>query len=902
MNSSIQSINIAHLNIRSISNKYHLINSLIVNNNIHIMCLNETWLDDKTSYIDLPTNYCILRNDRKFKKGGGVAIIYNSMLELSASNLNYSETIITTVCSKNSNCSFKLIISYVEPKCTSKFEFIEEELASHNSNTLIMGDFNAKHSTWFNNINNKKGDSLAKIVDKFNLNIINDCSPTTFNSDSIIDLVISTADLASDSLNFRLLKNKISDHKAILINQRFALKKTIIPIQLKTKTNWDTFRNKLVPIFNKMSNEEISNLDNYCTEFTSAITSSHEASTPRINVNPNRQARYTIPKPILELKKQKNKYRQLYQKTRAHIYKNLYNNANNRLKRKITELKSINWNNLCRLETDNGSNSSSMWKKIRKLDTADNQKPNLLPGVDKTDSVKSEIFADHFKKVFSNTNLSAHSDSTIKLLEEASTTDTLTQAEVATAIKSINKKSCPGLDFNTGNMISNLPPSGLAVLLKIFNYSFINCRLPQLWKNSKIILLPKKDSDLDKPSSYRPISLTSCLVKLLEKIISARLRNFVDSNSILSKYQSGFRALRSTHDNILRITHDIKSSFNKNKKTCLVLFDVEKAFDKACHVKLIEALLKHKIPNHLIKWIREFLNNRKFTVQVGNHTSTLNEITAGTPQGSISSPLLFSLFINDIVVTATDSPVKIALFADDIAIWFSHINKRVIQSNIQLIINCIHNYCYENNLKLNVKKTSYTLFAKNGYRRDYLRNSTLELSIDNESIERVLNPRLLGITLDPSLNFKEHFRIMLYKCQKSTNLIRILSHHSKGINRANLTKVYNAYIRSLLIYSFIPFTMTSNNIKDEIQIMQNNNLRTITKLSKLTYTKIVNLHKLCNIPLVKDIIQKTLDSYMSKILTNSSLYEILEPRYSEAINTAQPKFFSAFNYTNIQLT
>ena len=234
--------------------------------------------------------------------------------------------------------------------------------------------------------------------------------------------------------------------------------------------------------------------------------------------------------------------------------------------------------------------------------------------------------------------------------------------------------------------------------------------------------------------------------------------------------------------------------------------------------------------------------------------------------------------------------------------WFSHINKIVIQSNIQLIINCIHNYCSDNNLKLNVKKTSYTLFAKNGYRRDYLRNSTLELTIDNESIERVLNPRLLGITLDPSLNFKEHFRIMLYKCQKSTNLIRILSHHSKGINRANLTKVYNAYIRSLLIYSFIPFTMTSNNIKDEIQIMQNNNLRTITKLSKLTYTKIVNLHKLCNIPLVKDIIQKTLDSYMSKILIHSSLYEILEPMYSEAINTTQPKFFSAFNYTNIQLT
>ena len=90
-------------------------------------------------------------------------------------------------------------------------------------------------------------------------------------------------------------------------------------------------------------------------------------------------------------------------------------------------------------------------------------------------------------------------------------------------------------------MLVNLPTNCLEAILAIFNYSLSHCLLPQAWKNSKIILLPKKDSNPNEPGAYRPISLTSCIIKLLEKIIASRITNFVESNNILSKFQSGFR-------------------------------------------------------------------------------------------------------------------------------------------------------------------------------------------------------------------------------------------------------------------------------------------------------------------------------------------------------------------------
>ena len=578
----------------------------------------------------------------------------------------------------------------------------------------------------------------------------------------------------------------------------------------------------------------------------------------------NSKASYTIPKPILELKKLKNSYRSLWQSTRANIYKNLMNNTNNRLRRRILELKSINWNSLCETFTASSDNPIKMWNKIHNIDGSKSKKIILLPGINITEEEKSEVFADHFSKVFSNSTNSTFKSSTSDLLNEDSNCPPISLFELESNLKLINKRSCPGLDHITGKMLMNLPFDCLQSLLIMFNYSLKHCILPQAWKDSRIILLPKKDSNPNEPGFYRPISLTSCIVKLLEKIIMTRLTSFVESNNILTQFQSGFREKRSTHDNLIRITHDIKHGFLTNKKTCLVLFDVEKAFDKCCHIKLIEAMIRLKIPIHFVKWIKAFLSDRKFMISVGNNLSAPKPITAGTPQGSLLSPILFALFINDIANIVLDSPVKIALFADDVAIWFSHVNKNVIKSNIQPIIDCIHDFCAKNNLKLNVKKTSYTIFTKNGYRVDYLRNSTMELKIGTDIIARELNPRLLGIIFDPGLNFKKH---LIEKCNKNINLIRVLSHYGKGISKANLVKVYNAYIRSLFNYSFIPFTVVSASIKKELQIIQNNALRYITGLYKSFHTKISYLHYLCNMPLVNDIVNKALNNYMKKSQT-----------------------------------
>ena len=171
---------------------------------------------------------------------------------------------------------------------------------------------------------------------------------------------------------------------------------------------------------------------------------------------------------------------------------------------------------------------------------------------------------------------------------------------------------------------------------------------------------------------------------------------------------------------------------------------------------------------------------------------------------------------------------------------------------------------------------------RNCYRKGYLRNSKLTLSIDQEAINRELNPKLLGITFDPSINFKDHFKILLDKCNKISNLIRILSHHATEIEKSNLLKVYSAYIRSLIIYSFVPYKVSSDSTKSKIQIMQNEALRSVTHIYRSSHTRVTRLHEICKMPLVEDMIRKAINSYPLKTKKNKDLKDIIYLLIEEA--------------------
>ena len=212
------------------------------------------------------------------------------------------------------------------------------------------------------------------------------------------------------------------------------------------------------------------------------------------------------------------------------------------------------------------------------------------------------------------------------------------------------------------------------MLLHIYNRIWKGDDLPTMWKTAVIKPLLKDGKDPEFPSSYRPISLTACLGKVLEKIVAYRLKDFLERNDLLNENQAGFRSERCTTDQVLKLVQmatDTMQSKEKGGAATIVMFsDFERAYDKVWRDGLLSKMIALSILYRFVKYARHFLSTRKTRVEVNGCRSDVFFLNEGLRQGSAISPLLFIIFINDITDYIKRETVP-SLFADDTAVWFA---------------------------------------------------------------------------------------------------------------------------------------------------------------------------------------------------------------------------------------
>ena len=218
-------------------------------------------------------------------------------------------------------------------------------------------------------------------------------------------------------------------------------------------------------------------------------------------------------------------------------------------------------------------------------------------------------------------------------------------AEFLAAASSLSSSTAIGPDKVAYPMLKHLPRSGMDFLLHIFNLSWSSHSFPSIWKTSSIISIHKMGKPLDSPASFRPISLTSCVSKLFERIILSRLLFFLESNFILSPRHAGFHPGRPTLDQILCLSQSISDGYNKPRpgsRTIIPAINFSKAFDFVWHPNLFHKLISAGRPPCFAPWTQSFLSDRRACVVFQNHKSRSFRVRRGVPQGSVLG-LYFSL-------------------------------------------------------------------------------------------------------------------------------------------------------------------------------------------------------------------------------------------------------------------
>ena len=379
---------------------------------------------------------------------------------------------------------------------------------------------------------------------------------------------------------------------------------------------------------------------------------------------------------------------------------------------------------------------------------------------------------------------------------------------------------------NTARLIS-------PILSVLYNNHMREGVFPSIFKTAKVTPIYKKDNR-ECIENYRPVSILAIFGKIFEKLIYNRLYKFLSANGILHDEQFGFRKNHSTVHALHQSVQSVSSTLAKGKHVLGIFIDLSKAFDTLDHSILLEKLNRYGIRGTALKLMESYLNNRDQYVSFNNTASEKLPILYGVPQGSILGPLLFLLYMNDIINCYKDPNTRFVLYADDTNIFVSGPSKESVFEKANYVLEHVSTFMRCNLLHINMSKCSYIHF-KPRFESDQTcarvrpyaneHDKSRSIFIQGKKIDQVTSTKFLGIVIDEKLNWTAHIQYLAKKIRSLTGALCRIRH---SIPPELHLSLYNSLFESHLSYGISVWGVAiKDNSNDKLFIGQKHCIRVL---------------------------------------------------------------------------
>ena len=258
------------------------------------------------------------------------------------------------------------------------------------------------------------------------------------------------------------------------------------------------------------------------------------------------------------------------------------------------------------------------------------------------------------------------------------------------------------------------------------------------------------------------------------------------------------------------MAQDIQDGFEMkpHERTLAIAIDCSRAYDRVWRPKLVNRMMEEGVPKCMIRWFKSFLEDRKAQVRLGQGKSKWMRLQQGLPQGAVSSPVLFLLYVNK-WDNLQEERVEYSGFADDIAVWAKGTDLGDLRDRLERALRKIEKWAGDLKIQLNPSKTEACLFTNNLAERDH----DPKLTLDGKVIQMKKQIKLLGVTLDQKLTFKTQTELVCQKMRKRARVLTALAGKDWGSSRKILTSIYKALVESVVWYGaagWLPWLSKSN--------------------------------------------------------------------------------------------
>ena len=820
-------LRVLHLNIRGLADKLDSLCDILSilndkNHKIDIVLLCETFVNDTNlARCSLP-NYTFEELHRKEKSRGGVGIFIDKKIkykvrhDLSLFDEGSFESIFLEITCKNKNTvvgEIYRVPNTNELSFIDKYSSIIDTINSENKDIIIGTDQNLDFLKYDRHTNTGKF---------LNLNFESGILPTitkptriTHSSATLIDNIYVKSKYVHKSKS-AILTTDISDHLPCLlfIESDHVTSKEPLEFQQRklsdcalnsikqelSNTDWTVIDEMDVSDgYNFLVSTIVASLDNHAPLKTVKIPSRYVITEPWMTKGLMKSSRTcdSMYSRVIGLSNTSDKFIK-YKK-----YRNLYNSLKRKAKfqyfrSKIDEYK---------------KDSRNLWKTLNVLLGRTNDKSSIsdsfiINGIlNSSPNDISNGFCEYFTTIGKKlaANIPNHDHCPTSYVQDRVQSSIFFKPtdvnEVYSILHHLKSKTSTGHDLISNKLLKSFSFEISDPLTKIVNKSLATGEVPDNMKIAKVIPV-YKSKDKCQFQNYRPISVLPSLSKVLEKIVYKRLYSFLDANKILYGSQYGFRNGHNTVNAITELTSNILHGFDRKQVTLGVFLDLSKAFDTVDHNILLKKLEKYGIRGIPLQWFKSYLANRKQFVHYKNSKSETGNVECGVPQGSVLGPLLFIIYMNDLI-NCIDL-CKAILFADDTTIYITGENKRAVFNKMKCELDKLIVWFQVNKLSLNLAKTKWILFqSRFSDANDTSEN--YELRFGNELISGVCSVKFLGLQLDEHLEWTDHFKILHGKLSRANYM---LSSVKNILPTSCLKSLYYALFHSHLNYGLLVWGTT----------------------------------------------------------------------------------------------
>lgn len=859
------SLRIAAWNINGLAANNLEVTLLMSQHKLDILLISEAHCKEN-SIVRFPDFYCYITNHPDGKSHAGSAIIIKkSIKHHQMPNYETEHIQATTITVQDKAGDINVSAVYCPPKHKMTEAMYSDFFGTLGFRYIVGGDWNAKHTSWGSRLTNTRGIQLKLSVDKNKLNTISTGEPTHWPTDTkklpdLIDFYV-TKGLTKLYLKPESCYDSSSDHTPVLLTVSTNLIEMSRPARMCNKfTDWKIFQEHIEESINmKMALKTPEDIDEAAEYITKLIQEACWISTPEVQTRTSSG----VTNYPLEIKKavlEKRRLRRAWHLSRHSEDKINFNRASEDLKSLLQDWNDNSFQEKLESLTATESTNYSLWKIAKAFDRPQAAKPPLkcAQGWARKPQQKADLFADHLAKVFHpNESMDDEFDNEVDtFLNQEFQMDLppkpVTVREVWRTIKELKDRKAPGFDLITKEIIKQLPRKAVTYITTVYNGILRVQHFPAIWKVSQILMIHKDGKPPSDVTSYRPISLLPILSKVFEKLLLRRILPILMEKGIIPGHQFGFRQQHSTVEQVHRVCDKIRKTLEEKEYCSAVFLDIQQAFDRVWHKGLLYKI-KRCLPHSYFLIFKSYLTDRLFQIKEGEITSTLNEIQAGVPQGSVLGPVLYTIFTADLPCSNT---VTTATFADDTAILASHtdpvIASNILQVGLDETTKWLRNWRIKASSTKSVQVT-YTLRKGN----------CPPVKLENNTLPHQNCVRYLGLHLDRRLTWNEHIKKKRDQLNiKYKRSLWLLGRNSK-LSIDNKLLVYKSILKPVWMYGLQLWGSASNSSIIRIQRMQNIILRTISNVP--WYVTNAEIHEHLGMPTVKEELTKVKTGYRDRL-------------------------------------